>query len=63
MEQNYETAEDRLPVKNSTRVRLANWCGKMKTYDTGINELLDFWEEGHRKAIDETKEGGDHSER
>ena len=36
-----EKADKRIPVTESTQTRLAEYCGKQKTYDDGINELLD----------------------
>lgn len=50
-----ETATNRLPAKPSTRQRLADFCGKGRSYDEAINVLLDFWGEEHKNK-DETQE-------
>jgi hypothetical protein len=45
-----ENERTSIELKKSTRDRLAIWCGKeykgttgQKSYDEGLNELLDFW--------------------
>jgi len=40
-----EVAVKRIPVKPTTHTRLAKFCGKARSYDEAINELLDYWDE------------------
>lgn len=39
-----EIAVKRIPVTPTTHNRLAKFCGKARTYDEAINELLDYWD-------------------
>jgi hypothetical protein len=39
-----------IPLKNGTRNRLAGLCGKLKSYDDFLNELMDKYEKGCKEV-------------